>query len=198
MWLGDFNMILNHDLDRFRPAPDAQTINSPDNTLALLMWDNYMFNAWRHLHPADYIYTCFSATHMSLSKIDHMLVSTDLIHYLVTASYISHSVSDHSPSVLEVSWGARPVSSGWHLNQFWLILFPEEHDMYIAISQYFTSNNTMVDPLVVWGAFKAFIRGYLTSAINVIKKTTTKAVEDLEAKAQAAEGEYLLNPNDNR
>lgn len=40
--------------------------------------------------------------------------------------------------------------------------------------------------------FKAFIRGYLTSAFNAIKKTTTKVVEDLEA----AEVEYLLNPND--
>lgn len=45
MWLGNFNMILNRDLDRFCPAPDTQTMNSPDTPLALLMRDT-LYGGW--------------------------------------------------------------------------------------------------------------------------------------------------------
>lgn len=129
-------------------------------------------------------------------QIDHRLVSSDLVPYLVSASYVSPSVSDHSPGILEVAWGAWPVYRGWHLNPLWLTHFPEEHDIYAAIPHNYTRNITTADPLIVWDAFKSFIRGYLTSAINAIKKATAKLVEELEAKALAAEGEYLLNPSD--
>lgn len=135
----------------------------------------------------------FLATHMSLSKIDHMFVSPDLILYLVSASSASHSVSDHSPGILEVVWDARPISTGWHLNLFWLTIFPQ----YLRCHpHYFTSNINTADPLIVCDALKAFICGYLTSTINTIKKATIKSVEELEAKALAVEGTYLLNPSD--
>lgn len=58
----------------------------------------HMVDIWRNLHPADSIYTCFSSTY-----IYHMLVFTDLVPYLAAASYVSHSVSDHSNSILEAT-----------------------------------------------------------------------------------------------
>lgn len=53
-------MLRYHDLDRFQPAPDAQTAISPETALALLIQDTQMVDIWRHLYPADSIYTCFS------------------------------------------------------------------------------------------------------------------------------------------
>lgn len=62
----------------------------------------------------------------------------------------------------------------------------------IKVFPYSLTNNTTADPLVVWDAFKAFVRGYLTSAINTIKKNPSKALEELETGEQVAESNYSL------
>lgn len=49
----------------------------------------------------------------------------------------------------------------------------------------------MADSLVVWDAFKAFICKYLTSAINTIKRATTREIEELVNRACTAERESL-------
>lgn len=194
--LGDFNMLLCPELDRFRPAADAPLPSSTLTPLAQLMLDTHMVDAWRHLHPAESVYTCFSSTHMTLSKIDHMLVSTDLVPYLAAASYASRSVSDHSPGILDVEWGLRPTLKGWRLNPFWLTLFPEEHDVYTAVPSYFEINNGTADPLIIWDAYKAYMRGYLTASINDIKRNTSRDLERMEAEERTAESNYISNPSD--
>lgn len=194
--LGDFNMLLCPDLDRFRPAGEALRPSGTLTPLAQLMLDTHMVDAWRHLHPSDSVFTCFSSTHMSLSKIDHMLVSNDLVPYVAAASYASRSVSDHSPGILDVEWGLRPTLKGWRLNPFWLTLFPEEHDIFMAVPSYFEVNRDTADPLIVWDAYKAYMRGYLTTAINDIKRNTSRALERLEAEERAAELKYIADPSD--
>lgn len=59
---------------------------------------------------------------------------------------------------------------------------------------YFDTNKETADPLVVRD--EAFMRGYLTSAINGIKINTCREPERLETRERAAESDYLSNPSD--
>lgn len=78
-----------------------------------LMQDTHMIDDWRHLHPTSTAcYTCYPASHMFLSEIDHMLVLGDLMPYLPAAAYVSRSVSDHSLGILDVAWGIPCPEAG--------------------------------------------------------------------------------------
>lgn len=49
---------------------------------------------------------------------------------------------------------------------------------------------------MVWDVYKAYIRGYLTSAINDIKGSTSRDLERVETRKWMAENNYLSNSSD--
>lgn len=62
-----------------------------------------------------------------------MLISNDLVPYMVAAIYVSRSVVDHAAGILDMAWGTHPISRGWSLYPFWLTVFPEKQDIFNAI-----------------------------------------------------------------
>lgn len=56
-----------------------------------------LFDMWRRLHSDECAYTCYSKTYNSLSRIDLVLFSTELIPCLVEVSIEPRGISDRSP-----------------------------------------------------------------------------------------------------
>ena len=76
---------------------------------------------WRELKPNDTVYSCYSGTHQTYSRIDYFLVSATLIHKIEDCYYDSIVISDHAPVSMAYS-DIELVTSPprWRFQSRWL------------------------------------------------------------------------------
>lgn len=169
-------MVPSHELDRMhstgRPSPD------------LPRWvETYgLTDVWRYYHPCTQEYTCHSATHKTLSRIDLVFASPAALPWV-------RDVSDHAPTCL-TSWGVEIVA----LVQ---ILDTEiQEDMAESICSYWSIHRDSGGSGVWWDAFKAYVRGAYISRISSLQKAGAKSLLEKEGKAGRCEQEFVASPSD--
>lgn len=94
IWLGDFNNILDTTLDRMVGSPPSQ-VPTHSTRFARLNNDFNLADTWRHRKHTVRAFSCFSASHDSMSRIDLILVSKSLLPRLTDVGFSPRSISDH-------------------------------------------------------------------------------------------------------
>uniref|UniRef100_A0A803JST4 Reverse transcriptase domain-containing protein n=1 Tax=Xenopus tropicalis TaxID=8364 RepID=A0A803JST4_XENTR len=157
---GDFNTVLDEQLDRLRKQ-NLPGLNKPSN-LHTHMENLGLTEIWRHTHPTETGFSCFSTSHMVLSRIDMAFISKDLLLNIHSATYLARGISDHAP--LQLIWNARYPpqrrNKPWSFNPVWLNII--NNDQGLA------------------DTFKAYLRGLLHSEITAIKRASTKRKQRIQ------------------
>lgn len=117
LWMGDFNAILDTNLDRIASPPSTNHTPSPMR-FGKLMNEFALVDTWRHTHPTDRAFSCFSASYNTMSRIDLILISQSLVPTLSGAGFSPRILSDHAPYWIEVKVSSPSFSYAWRLNPF--------------------------------------------------------------------------------
>lgn len=96
VWMGDFNMTLTPALDRMGTLDPP--LDPPTHTrLYRILADFAIVDTWRHKHPHTKVFSCFSATHNTMSRIDFILLCKSLTPKLGDVGFAPRILSDHAP-----------------------------------------------------------------------------------------------------
>lgn len=80
IWLGDFNMVLNPSKDRLQLSQNNQLPTTTRLSRTLTQFS--LTDTWRFKHPDTQAFSCFSATHSTMSQIDFIVISDILLPLL--------------------------------------------------------------------------------------------------------------------
>lgn len=72
-----------------------------------------------------------------------------------------------------------------------------QEDFPDALCNFWLSNVDSTGPLMLWDAFKAWLRGEYITKIAAKKRRSVQSLRQLEEQAQAKENLYVLTPNQN-
>lgn len=194
VWMGDFNSTMNDALDRLRPLTLA-AMRTNDTKLHKITSSIHLIDTWRHKFPHTKAYSCFSSTHNSMSRIDFILISKQLLPRLLTVSFGPRLLSDHSFYSITLSVSLAKQKRTWRLNPFWLSLLPEDDMLEVEWTRFFTDNEHSAPAPVVWDTFKLHVRAVLTSRINQIKTNSAEALDKAIIELSSSEQAYIADPS---
>lgn len=194
IWMGDFNTTMNESIDRLRPQ-SVGTRGGKDTRLSKLTSSIHLFDTWRHKFPHTPAYSCFSSTHNSMSRIDYIFISQQLLPKLLQVSFGPRLLSDHSPYTMTISVPPKRPMRTLRLNPFWLTLSPEDESLATEWTHFFQNNVDSASMLAVWDAFKLHVRMTLTSHINKIKNDSMVAIEKAVKELHISEQTYMTDPS---
>lgn len=117
MWMGDFNTVMDNHLDRTSLASLSDSTPSPTR-FGKLVNEIGLLDAWRSRHASVKAFTCFSATHNTMSRIDLILISHSLAPNLKRAGLSPRILSDHAPCWIELEVGSPPLPMHGGLTPF--------------------------------------------------------------------------------
>lgn len=69
IWLGDFNNVANRELDKLTLTPPDYP-SHPHTRFGKFLTELSLIDTWRHRQPNDKAFSCFSASHNSMMRID--------------------------------------------------------------------------------------------------------------------------------
>ena len=141
------------------------------------------------------MYSCFSNTHKTYSRIDYFLVSASLVCKVKDCMYDSILISDHAPnSIVYVDPGLLRDPPKWKFQHKWL----QDSDLIAFLGKqidlYFTLNTSETSASTRWEAFKAYIRGQIINFTSSKSKKAKQKILLLESKIKAMENTYFRNP----
>lgn len=179
IWLGDFNNIMHKDLDRL-------TLTLSDNPthsytiFGKLLTDLALVDIWRHRHPTDRAFSCFSTSYNSMSWIDLILISHAILPILGEVGFNPRVLSDHAPYWITLRTDPSPKTYTWKLNPFWLTVIPELEDVGAEWEFFFQTNKDTAPFEMIWGAFKSYARMLLSQRISRYRQNSSQVVRQAE------------------
>ena len=194
VWLGDFNTTLNPSLDRLAGTPPHNLGEVTTTKFSKLIASLHLIDSWRFKFPQKRLYSCFSATHSSMSRIDFILVSQVLTSRLSEAKFGPRLLSDHSPYWISLNVPIDKPRRAWRLNPFWLSLLPEDDDLSDEWKSYFETNTGSASAETVWESFKLHARMSLISRINKIKSDSAEVSDKAMLDLSLADRRYATDP----
>ncbi|KAG8567564.1 hypothetical protein GDO81_013686 [Engystomops pustulosus] len=114
-------MLLDGVLDRFNGRQTSLMGPQPTNLTWFITKMGWAV-LWRQRYPQDKIYSCYSASHRSLSRIGYTIGSTNIIIHLQDIQYLPRGISDHSPVLCVVGNRANSAMHKAMIHLFWLDL----------------------------------------------------------------------------
>ncbi len=167
---GDFNMVLNSDLDRFPPR--AASISSIMNNFMLCF--DYVVDIWRKIYPHQRLYTWSSKDRSKQSRIDYWLISQSLANSCKSVSIHATPISDHSAVSLKICFSASldfsSSPSYWKLNNSLLLFEDVKKNITLLIEQYWRSALVLDSYCCQWELLKFEISKYIRKfGSNLIK-----------------------------
>lgn len=145
---GDFNCYLDPYLDRSSTKPPS-TIASVQ-ILNRLIKDRNMVDIWRLQHPTDKEFSFYSHVHKSYTRIDHFLISSELVPSIIDTQYHNRLISDHSPISIQFKDILWKQSYHWRFNPY--LLKDPSFEKYIGTKLddfFFTNDNGLVSDSVL-------------------------------------------------
>lgn len=100
VWGGDFNCILNQQLDR--SAPRKQPLSNMSKTLNKNLKDIGLCEIWRMMHSTKREYSYYSQVHNSYSRIDFFMLNITFKDCILECNYLPRIISDHFPLLLTI------------------------------------------------------------------------------------------------
>lgn len=188
---GDFNMVLNNTLDS--TAGSKQYLSPLDAFISA----NGLYDVWRCCQAIERDFTFLSPRHNTYSRIDLFLADKWLLQRTSNSAIHTATWSDHAPISITMSDESRqPNSYIWRANNYLLNTPCYATPIEQNLEQYFSLNQASVsDPLVVWNAHKAVIRGVFLQMGARAKKNKTQHLDDLTAAIATTESLNKSNPS---
>lgn len=94
---GDFNLLVNPEIDSTNPASVPQRATS--SCISSFLKDLIVVDIWHLLNPSTKDYTFFSPRHRSFSRIDYFFISPILVKCTSRVTILPMLLSDHSPII---------------------------------------------------------------------------------------------------
>lgn len=161
---GDFNIVASARMDR--SATVIRSPRTPKVGISHIAKQLNLIDVWRSSHPLERDYTCISAAHGSMSRIDYMLASASIFSRIMESNIEPVCLSDHAVCWIRI---ALSVDKGpyrqWrfpsHLTHS--LKFREFLDN--AWESYEQTNGATAEssPTLYWQTAKAVLRGDLIS-----------------------------------
>lgn len=189
LWGGDFNVILNNELDR---QGTARTHNpAASKVLNWILESEDMTDIWRDRNPLLKEGTCFSEHRHAWSRLDYWVMTRDVASWVVEVRHLARTLSDHAPCLLTLQLPntIRPAFS-WRLPRYALIDAVFKEDIRSEIANYFTTNiGSVTSEATVWEAFKVVIRGHCISKQAGVLKAIRTTLATMETQIRALEAQ---------
>lgn len=161
---GVFNLVWDPSLDRSETSLNG--FGAMSSALRTQIAELGLVDACCYYSPEIRDYSYYSHVHRSYSRIDYFFTSHALLRKTLAVTMSDISLSDHAHLELAL----QDPSSRTTLSPKWcfpphILRDPDNvESIQSAIDSYFTDNDLPETPfLVVWDAFKATIRGHITS-----------------------------------
>ena len=175
---GDFNLLVNPNIDCTNPAPASRRISS--SCISSFLEDLNVVDIWPLLHPSVKDYTFFSSRHSSFSRIDYFFVSPVLVKYTSSVTILPMLLSDHSPIIfsLENFSGSAKVKR-WRFNTTLLQNKDFLTCIWEKVSEFIQHNfQSEVNPHILWESIKCHIRGVCISFSSHLNRTCRGKLEE--------------------
>uniref|UniRef100_A0A3P9LGY2 exodeoxyribonuclease III n=1 Tax=Oryzias latipes TaxID=8090 RepID=A0A3P9LGY2_ORYLA len=194
---GDFNCVLDNNLDR-SPIPTDGRCNM-GGTLAKMLEELNLVDAWRSINPSSKDFTFYSNPHNSYSRIDLFFLPPESLGQVNRCEIGSIYLSDHAPVYLDLNIKeTTPTTTRWRFPSHFIIDKDYKKRMEEELKLYFDENdNSDTNPEFLWEAAKAYIRGSTISYIANRKKKLLLEQNQLEKDLKAAEMAHKSNPTKN-
>uniref|UniRef100_A0A803TV12 Reverse transcriptase domain-containing protein n=1 Tax=Anolis carolinensis TaxID=28377 RepID=A0A803TV12_ANOCA len=195
--LGDFNGVLDKELDKTRQPKKVKEATSLPKNLLALKDELDLVDTWRELNPQKKDYTHFSNRHQSWSRIDMIWASKSLVTKISDIRILPRDLSDHCPIVMELN--KKRFIRKWRLNEN-LLKDKQDIDKIKAMTkEYFSINDTNeMNPQIVWDAYKAVARGYLIQLSAIKRKQKEVEWNRLNKEIEMKEKELKSNPKNKK
>lgn len=191
---GDYNAILNYGLDTTSKKRSKTHISKLINNTIEEMG---FFDVWRDLHPLEKDYSHYSATHSVYSRIDYFFMQKEDRDRVKKCEIGVTDVSDHSALYLTICLQVRRRDTLWRLNIGILNNEAIINQIQTEIENYLQDNdNGETDPIMLWDALKAVLRGKLIAITSSLKKARMAYYQYLLTELKTTEISHKLQPND--
>jgi hypothetical protein len=142
----------------------------------------YLADVYRTFHPTSTPYTFFSATHGTISKIDHILEHKASLSKYKKIEIIPYILSDHNAIKLELNNKSedKTHANSWKLNNSMLNEQRVIDEIKEEIKKFLEVNeNEKTTYQNIWDTAKAVLRGKFIAMTTYIKKTERFQINDL-------------------
>ena len=176
VWCGDFNAILNYELDTTR----RRVTTLHDLTVKATMQEWELTDVWRILHPTERRYTCFTRSHNALSWLDYIFASPSFLTHVLDSSIGAAYCSDHSPVWMTFSLTENDRGRGfWKIPDY--VLNDSDYREKVAEDiQHITICNENTPPGLLWDTIKTSLRGITIKHTAELKHLHKNQVESVE------------------
>lgn len=140
--VGDFNNYL----DKYSKRAQPHTMGKGQTPFAGLLLELGLRDVWRLQHPQVKCYSCHSASHGGLSRIDLGLGNETMLPLISSAQYAARTVSNHSSLCIKILKSGVAKRVCWKINQFWLSLFPNPDPIHHNLSTFIHINKPTASP----------------------------------------------------
>lgn len=182
--LGDFNLVPDPTMDRLTSGT-----GSPSELSSWAEASN-LTDVWRWRHPSRRAYTCHSASHKTLSRIDLAYVGGSVLPMVRDIKILPRGISDHAPLALKLCVSNAPGENLWRLSRFWLNDTRVSEPYRSEAIHYWRDLDQSVTMTTSWDAFKAFTRGSFQAHIQKIRQDLRKETQTAEGRVAALEAAY--------
>uniref|UniRef100_A0A670HPA6 Reverse transcriptase domain-containing protein n=1 Tax=Podarcis muralis TaxID=64176 RepID=A0A670HPA6_PODMU len=189
--LGDMNGVVSLELDRQRNSKGKE--GKLPRTFFSLAQSCNLVDIWRSKHPLDKQYTFHSEPNESLSRIDQIWISKELVFRSITVEIQVRTISDHNPIKMALK-GQESRLNRWKLRDYLLDDQEIVEKAQNRLKEYFEDNLGKDTKLnVVWDAGKAVMRGFFIQQSAIKNKKREKGKKEIVQ--QIAENEQKLSQN---
>lgn len=189
---GDINCTLDPGKDR-STGLDTTHVKSR-KLITQFMKDLNMLDVWRYFNPSLLVYSCYSGTHKTYSRIDYFLISASLLPNITDCKYHTVVISDHAAvSLTYTNKKMTNTPPKWRLQAGWLQDPSFKEFLGKQIDFYFETNTSETSACVRWEAFKAFIRGQIIGFCSHKSKQSRQDIKQLEKRISELEKTIYQN-----
>ena len=187
---GDFNTILDIDLDRSTPPLRG----APAHRLAkgTLEWMEHwgLVDIWRLQHGRLKEYSYYSAVHDIHVRLDRIVCTRNICIDMLSSEYLCRTYSDHNPLKIRYnSNGAQSSASQWRFQPVMLEDQAFREDLAAHILEYFELNDKSTSSRIMeWEAFKVVLRGFCMSKTVGLRRELDAQLLSMEDRIRKLEG----------
>lgn len=110
--VGDLNLVHDEFLDKY---PCRYFVSHPNTIFTNFCEKLNLVDTWRHLNPEVIKFSWFSSSHNYKSRIDHWLISNNLLAYNISSDISAAPLTDHSVIFLQI----KPNDNNVHSHAYW-------------------------------------------------------------------------------
>ncbi|KAJ1180507.1 hypothetical protein NDU88_005728 [Pleurodeles waltl] len=147
--------------------------------LQKVLWGLVLRDVWRERNPLSRSYSDYTPVAGMYSRLDYCLMSSTLAQDVVSVSYLTRYISDHSPLLFSYQTSRRaPWVPLWWMKAEALADPKFTHTVSYVLDHYFKENwNSTTTQATEWDAMKLVLREECMKTMYGVKMQLTSMVD---------------------